>query len=64
MSWKSLNKELPPYYEYVETQLITGEIVTVWRAWAGEIENNVYTEVNSDKVYLDEHIERWKKIKK
>jgi len=64
MSWKTLNKELPPYYEYVDVELVRGNIITVWRAWADEIEMNVYTEADSDEVYFDEHIERWKKIKK
>jgi len=57
MNWINLNTELPTYYILVDIKLKTGEIIEAWRASTGEY--NIWTKINSNKVYYDNAIDCW-----
>ena len=61
MEWKFINKVLPEYYKYILVELNNREIVKVWRANNGDY--NIWTKFDSNQVFYDEDIVKWKNIK-
>ena len=57
-NWIDINDGLPTYYKCVLVELKSGVVANVWRASTGDY--NIWTECESDYVYYDADIRRWK----
>ena len=58
MDWIELEDSLPNYYEVVVAEITGGELIEVWRASNGE--QDMRTQFDTNRVYKDDGIIRWR----
>jgi len=59
MGWINIEDGLPTYYECVFAELITGDVVDVWRASDGE--HDIWTKFGTDQCFDEDDIVKWAK---